>query len=87
MQSALYKKSYLCCLKPSSVCVPFQMNFNSDPAESVLLALEILAISLDCLFPSPICGYALASFLGCNAMFGQETENTNEKQCPSLRET
>jgi len=62
-QSALYKKSYLWRLKPSCVCVPSQMNFNSDPAEGVLLALEMLAISPECLFSTLMHRYILASFL------------------------
>lgn len=62
IQSALHRK-YLCCLSPLSVCAPLQLNFNADSTQGVLLVLEILAISLQCLFSTPTCCYIPVSFL------------------------
>lgn len=57
---------------PLSVCAPLQLNFNADSTQGVLLVLEILAISLQCLFSTPTCCYIPVSFLWlqCNAWPG-----------------
>lgn len=87
MQSALYKKCYLCSLKARHVFVfLFRWTLILTLLRAYCLLWKCLQYPQNVYFLPQYAATFLQAFSGCNAIFGHKTENTNEKQCPSLRE-